>query len=77
MLPINYTEPNAKKIINIGSQLAKKSGNMDTKKKKKSVELITSFFFEVVKQVFTFLLFKCERFFHWNLIDENDYKERG
>ena len=38
-----------KKIIKIGSQLAKKSGNIDTKKKKKknSVELRTSSFFEV------------------------------
>ena len=27
----NYTEPNAKKIIKIGSQLAKKSGNIYTK----------------------------------------------
>ena len=34
MVPIrNYTEPNAKKIIKIGSQLAKKSGNIETKKK--------------------------------------------
>ena len=30
----NYTEPNVKKIIKIGSQLAKKSGNIDKKKKK-------------------------------------------
>ena len=32
----NYTEPNAKKIIKIGLQFAKKSGNIDTKKKKKN-----------------------------------------
>ena len=31
----NYTEPNQKKIIKIGTQLAKKSANIDTKKKKK------------------------------------------
>ena len=32
----NYTEPNEKKIIKIGSQLVKKSGNIDKKKKKKN-----------------------------------------
>ena len=33
MRPIgNYTEPNEKKIIKIGSQLVKKSGNIDTQK---------------------------------------------
>ena len=31
MVPIGNTEPNAKKIFKIGSQLAKKSGNIDTK----------------------------------------------
>ena len=32
----NSTEPNAKIIIKIGSQVVKKSGNIDTKKKKKN-----------------------------------------
>ena len=51
MVPIgNYTEPNAKKIVKIGSQWAKKSGNIETNKKK-SVELITSSFFEVGSKV--------------------------
>ena len=31
----NYTEPNAKKITKIGSQLAKKLGNTGKKNKKK------------------------------------------
>ena len=42
--------PMQKEFIKIGSQLTKKSGNIDTKKKKKkkkSVELITFSFFEV------------------------------
>ena len=39
--------PMHKKIIKIGSQLAKKSRNILTKKKKKSVELRTSSVFEV------------------------------
>ena len=38
--------PMQKKIIKIGSQLAKKSGNIDTNKQN-SVELRTSPFFEV------------------------------
>ena len=37
-------EPNAKKIIKIGSQLGKKSGNIQ---KKYSFEMITFSFFEV------------------------------
>ena len=46
MVPIgNYTEPNSKKIIKIGSQLEKKSGNIDTKKKKKKFTRIENLLF--------------------------------